>query len=361
MKKFILKISVWMLFPITTLFGQSLSYNGQLSAWNNFYDTGLKNSQLGFRYIPDLKASQSLGDNNSADAEISLNMYTDAEYNSMKSVKNNARVKPYRAFVRYSDSQFETRLGLQKINFGSAVLLRPLMWFDRVDPRDPLGITDGVYGLLDRYYFSNNANLWMWALYGNDTTKGLEQVKTKSGNPELGGRFQFPFPKSEVAASFHTRKIDQNDWEKIHKDKLASGRENRYALDGKFDFGIGLTFEGMVQQTIINETHTTWDKLLTIGADYTFNIGNGLDVLGEHLFSSIDSETALNLSYGIGLLDSVSTITYYSWNAKKFTYFLGWKRTYDNFVINISGFWSEKKPGTNFSGKGVQLLLSYNH
>lgn len=50
----------------------------------------------------------------------------------------------------------ELRLGLQKINFGSAQLFRPLMWFDKMDPRDPLQMTDGVWGALYRYYFRNN-------------------------------------------------------------------------------------------------------------------------------------------------------------------------------------------------------------
>ena len=68
--------------------------------------------------------------------------------------------------------------GLQKINFGSAVLLRPLMWFDSLDPRDPLQLTDGVYAVLLRYYFPNNANLWAWALYGNDSPKGWESAAT---------------------------------------------------------------------------------------------------------------------------------------------------------------------------------------
>ena len=69
--------------------------------------------------------------------------------------------------MRYSSDQFELRLGLQKINFGSASMLRPLMWFDQMDPRDPLHLTDGVWGLLARYYFLNNANIWLWGLYGN--------------------------------------------------------------------------------------------------------------------------------------------------------------------------------------------------
>lgn len=35
------------------------------------------------------------------------------------------------------------------------------MRFDQVDPRDPLKLTDGVRGLLGRYCFLNNADIWL--------------------------------------------------------------------------------------------------------------------------------------------------------------------------------------------------------
>jgi len=38
----------------------------------------------------------------------------------------------YRGWIRYSGSQFEARVGLQKINFGPAQLLRSLKWFARL-------------------------------------------------------------------------------------------------------------------------------------------------------------------------------------------------------------------------------------
>jgi hypothetical protein len=71
------------------------------------------------------------------------------DFNSFSS---NGDIKPYRLWARYSTSQLEIRAGLQKINFGSANILRPLMWFDQMDPRDPLQLTDGVWGILGRYY-----------------------------------------------------------------------------------------------------------------------------------------------------------------------------------------------------------------
>ncbi|GAI27146.1 unnamed protein product, partial [marine sediment metagenome] len=59
------------------------------------------------------------------------------------------------------------------------------MWFDRIDPRDPLQLTDGVYGLLLRQYFLNNANIWVWGLYGNDDLRGWEYLPSEAKSVEF--------------------------------------------------------------------------------------------------------------------------------------------------------------------------------
>ena len=94
-------------------------------------------------------------------------MYGSVLYHPFDSSQVDAAIKAYRLWGRYTGHQFEVRVGLQKIDFGSAMMLRPLQWFDEMDPRDPLNFTTGVYGALGRYYFLNNANIWGWILYGN--------------------------------------------------------------------------------------------------------------------------------------------------------------------------------------------------
>src|SRR5690606_40300081 len=101
---------------------------------------------------------------------------------------SNGRIKPYRLWARYSGNQFELRAGLQKINFGSATILRPLMWFDQMDIRDPLQLTDGVWAMLGRYYFLNNANIWLWVLYGNEDPKSWETFRSEEHTSELQSR-----------------------------------------------------------------------------------------------------------------------------------------------------------------------------
>jgi len=119
------------------------------------------------------------------------------------------------------------------------------MWFDRIDPRDPLQLTDGVYGILMRDYFLNNANIWIWGLYGNKNTKGWEFLSTKARSVEFGGRFQHPVGNGEMALTYHHRQIDPNQsLPGLDMANVSSVPENRFTLDGKWDIGIGFWFEG---------------------------------------------------------------------------------------------------------------------
>ena len=120
--------------------------------------------QAGLRYLPEIQFHAPIKKDYSFDAEISANIWGSGLYWSADSTIWDGDLRPYRAWMKFSGEQFEVRGGLQKINFGSASMLRPLMWFDQIDPRDPLQLTDGVWGILGRYYFLNNANIWVWGL-----------------------------------------------------------------------------------------------------------------------------------------------------------------------------------------------------
>ena len=145
-------------------------------------------------------------------------------------------------WIRLSSTQYELRAGLQKINFGSASIFRPLMWFDQMDARDPLQITDGVYGLLFRYYFVNNVNIWAWGLFGNMKTKGWEARPTRKYSLEYGARIQVPLFKGELAATYHRRSADFGEgFLPVAQEGDPAVPENRFGIDGKWDIGIGLS------------------------------------------------------------------------------------------------------------------------
>ena len=253
------------------------------------------------------------------------------------------------------------------------MLLRSLRWFDRLDPRDPLQLTDGVYALRFRYNALNNANLWLWGLYGNDDTKGYETLPTASGEPEFGGRLQFPVPYGEVAGTFHTRRVNASTVES------QDFTENRFALDGRWDIEIGLWFESVFQQQRTNIITREWTKTTTLGMDYTFGVGNGLYVLGEHMVAALTDNplawdedrqySAFFINYPLGYLDTLMAVGYYSWEQGQYYQYLSWQRTYDNLILNFSIFRYPQDnkehvgPGqtTMVSGHGGQIMIIFNH
>ena len=127
---------------------------------------------LNARFLPEVKLSVGSVDGITVDAEASANVFGTASWPSGESAPDLGRHQALPRLAPSSTAHFEARAGLQKINFGSATLFRPLMWFDSLDPRDPLQLTDGVYALLLRYFTTSNASFSAWTMYGNDARRG---------------------------------------------------------------------------------------------------------------------------------------------------------------------------------------------
>jgi len=358
-----LKIQYWMLVlivPILT-FAAERDFKGQLSLQGlgtHFSENW--DGDAGLRYIPCLMLSQPISENRLFDAEISLNGFLQT---GEKITDDN--IELYRLAVRYATTQSEIQLGLQKINFGPAQLLRSLMWFDRLNPTDPLQIAAGVWGLRYRYNFLNNTNIWLWGLCGNSDPKGLETYGSVKTKPEFGGRVQTPVPRGEIALTGHTR---------ILNNSIRNFRENRIAFDGRWDILVGTWIEAVVQhQEIASPYHYT--KMLTLGLDYTFGIGNGLYVLGEYMINQLSNEfnesdrdaqlSAVMLNYPLGIFDNLALMAFYSWESDDMIQYISWQRTYDKIVLNLALF---HYPDIKISmintvggGYGVQFMLIYNH
>ena len=344
--------------------------SGQLSGWTTeTYTQENWEHNTGLRYIPEVDIKQPINDDSFMDAEISLNGYVASRNDG----EEDYDLELYRAKLRFATTQTETRVGLQKINFGPARLLRPLRWFDRLDPTDPLQMTDGVYALRFKYVALNNANLWLWVLYGNEDPKGYEVVPTASGNPELGGRLQYPVPRGELAATVHSRSVHGSE------SNVPDYSENRVALDGRWDIGIGLWFESVIQHQEKTLYAYDWTKMITVGMDYTFGLGNGLYVLYEHMTEVSSSKpfrwdedkqiSAFSLSYPLGTIDSLKAIGYYLWEQKTYSQYLGWERTYDYLAFNLSlSYYPEitgneygLNQGINKGGYGAGFMIIFNH
>lgn len=357
-------------------------FRGQVIGWTNFNFQDKFTNQSGLRYIPELSSGWQINDSWKLDAEASANAYGVSTYTD-ESFSTDAELSPYRLWLRLSSERFFLRAGLQKINFGSASILRPLMWFDQMDPRDPLQLTDGVYGLLARYYFLNNANIWLWGLYGNDNLRGWDFLETEKKTPEFGGRVQLPAGPGEIALSFHHRSIGSDS---IYNSllmgymKYPGFEQNRIGIDGKWDLGIGIWFENSLKNNndfII--PGQKWVNQFTGGADYTFGIGNGLNLKVEHLLWLTGDElldepekvnyTAVSANYPIGLFDQLTAIIYYNWKDNNWYRFINWSRQYDNLILYLMGYWNPESfdiyqntdQTSLFAGKGVQFMIVFNH
>ena len=364
---------------------QTIELQSQLSAWTILNAEDSATSVFGLRYLPAFTIGKAFANERTVDAEISANAYVSGPFGDATDLETSGRMKPYRAWARYKTSRYEARVGLQKLNFGSATLLRPLMWFDSVDPRDPLQITDGVYGGLFRYYLPNKATIWAWGLYGNTSLKGSEANPTREHTPEFGGRFEAPVPRGQLAFTTHHREADLSRGLVGSIDRQSPFTpEHRYGLDGKWDVGIGLWFEGMVSHQTESSVARPDQRALDVGVDYTFGLGNGLYVLGEYfIFDSSRGVfgpgegarlvAATTLRYPIGLLDAVSGIVYFDRVRSESYRFVSWQRTYDRWQFYLMGFWNPPQaaiqPGgggqsvgqSPLSGRGVQMIAVFNH
>lgn len=388
MKRLFFIYLVLLLISSSRSVAQPVDFRGQVSGWCSLNDAKPLQTYFGIRYIPSLYTGRAIGDDVRLDFQLSLNGFNSTRYINADNYDSDWKLKPYRAWIRLSTNQFEARFGLQKINFGSASLFRPLMWFDQIDPRDPLQITDGVYSLLLRYYFLNNANIWLWGLYGNDDPKGWEVFPTDDETVEFGGRLQMPLFTGEMGFSYHRR---QADIQRLIVAQippamvgLMSGNdrivnENRFAVDGKWDAVIGMWAEAAATQQKSEYLPYEWRRSITIGADYTFDLGNGLSVLGEY-FTSRTSEKmlgsgdgtqflALSANYPLNLLDIASAILYVDVENDALYRFISWQRTYDHINLYLFGFWNPDEfnvynnadNANALSGKGFQVMLVYNH
>ena len=360
--------------------GQTINLSGEVAAQSFFFSGSPPQTQIGLRYIPSLDANRKISSKGSVGISVAANVFEALSFDRHGSYQNGHSFNWYRYWIRFAMPKYEIRLGNQKINFGPAKLFRSLMWFDRLDPRDPLQLTNGVKALLIRYYFLDNANIWLWGLVGNQGRKGIEFFQTAERKPEFGGRIQIPFITGQLALTTHHR------WAKpvgFHL-KSASGAslknfgETRLAVDGSWDVGVGLWFESALFHYENRQLPFQWRQMATVGMDYTIPVGNGVYVMEEnfiHSFSKTISHLENNstfsgilLTYPLNLLDQIMAISTYDWKHEKFFHYVRWQRSTDKWQFNMSVFliptntenWGNPALSA-FSGNGFQVLVVYNY
>lgn len=366
----------------------SLDADGQVSAWALLQGTSPRQTAWGLRYLPNASLEQRVGAFETLRAQVTLNLLATAETTRWEARSAETEADLYRGWIRYAAAQGEARLGLQRISFGSASLLRPLRWFDRIDPRDPLQLTDGVYALLLRAYLLTNANLWLWGLYGNEDPRGWDMLASDEVSVEYGGRLQLPLPAGEAGVAYHHRRVDLQPWVA----RLAPAGwivsltprerypvEDRVGFDGKWDLGVGAWVEAAWVHQETDRLPDPWQRYLAGGLDYTFEWGKGLTVLAEHMLVEEAEEalgrgdphptSALSASYPLGVIHHLRAILYYDWEQEEAFRFLDWRQTYDRWRLHVIGFWNPQArqifPSASgapaLGGRGLHFLLAFHH
>ncbi|MHB8054301.1 MAG: hypothetical protein ACYDH3_03535 [Candidatus Aminicenantales bacterium] len=358
---------------------QDIDFRGQVSGWLTIPLESGRGIPVGVRYLPVFSLKTPLSTAWNFDVEAAANIFSTVDAKSgWDSLKSDAKI--YRLWARLTTDRFEARLGLQKIEFGSARLLRPLMWFDRVDPNDPLQLTDGVTGLLLKYTFQNNASVWAWGLTGNNARKGWESFPTRAETIEFGGRAQIPGLGGELGLTFHNRRLDAfNGLIPMAVNERESVPETRIGLDGYWDVGPGIWFEAVFTRQNFSVSPFRFQKAFNAGLENTFALGNGLTVLAEHLVfqSSPDfwkagtnrSLSALSLDYPLGLMDHARLMVFRDWTGRDWYRLATWQRAYDRVSIFVIAFWNPPtyglyggSAGANlFGGRGIYFMVAWNH
>jgi hypothetical protein len=279
-------------------------------------------------------------------ADMEFRLQGSSEYQiSDEENESLSNLEIYRGWVRFYSPFTEFRIGYQQLNFGTGRYARVLNWFDNINYFDPQKMTIGVWGARMQIFYRNNANLWLWGLYGNENIQELSWNIQKE-KPEWGGRLQIPLLNGEMGFTGNYREIEKN---------LEKGIERRFGLDGVWDPFVGVWFESSLQNLDIsqydwNDYWLRWNHVT--GIDYTFGIGNGLTLSGAWLVNGYKKKSSglrefpkdwdarhqfgLYATYPISILDHISFSATLSEDSDFVSGGLVWVRSTDDWTIFLS-------------------------
>ena len=338
----------YLIIIITNIFSQDLQFRGQL--WFGSESTKNQSNVIKLGYLPTLYNRLDFKSNK---IDLEYSYYIDRQY--IRNAPINTNSEHYRYWIRYSIKRFEARLGLQKIAFGPAKVLRPLAWFDGIDIRDPLSKTKGVEALRLRYFTENNYVFWFW-LMQNDHKEIT-----------FGGRGEISTKQGEWGITLHH---DPSTAEQIigQVPFYITEPHTRLGLEFRYDGFIGSWFEGVSFIKTNNES-SKWNQnsMFSVGMDYTIPIGRGLLVMSELLNRNGGHNAALeieekqtlsvfSLSLPLGIVHQLMTISSHDWKNNNTYNYLRWSIIYDTFSVNSMVSIDPDKIGNQ-----LQFTLIYNH
>ncbi len=175
----------------------------------------------------------------------------------------------FRAWLRFGNDRLKIRGGRQKILFGAGFIFRPLGFFDTRDVTGVVPETRGVDGVRATYFLDDTTSLQGWVVPGrldDHLVTGLRWEGLVAGL-ETG-----------VVAQYHPQ-TDLDDLAQFSQELIQLG----YHIKGEHN--IAYWNEGRLDI----EQNKNGDPLrfdTVVGADYTFNIGEGLHFMMEYFLSA---------------------------------------------------------------------------
>ncbi len=349
-------ISMAVLLLSSAMLGQQVHLKGQL--WGSI--TGGDDPADGYEqyseflgYIPTLSVTKQLQSGTLLDFEWAHKLSLSYDGNPENEVADFEDF--HRLWLRYSSERLEVRLGLQKIAFGPGMVLRPLAWFDTLDPKDPTNQTDGVEALRVRYFMAGNSALWFWLIRRNSSASWTD-LNTFSPGLRLDATTSY----GELGLTFH----QDGDW-------AAKNNQRRIAIDFRFDGFVGLWTEAYVMYL----DNTKYSTSYMIGGDYTFPLGQGLLMMTEHSLTRYDRldvgpVSSVLVSYPISMFDQAMLILVNDWENKRTYNYLRWSRAYDNLSFNLMLSLNPRRSAYEEAplpvalagfGSSINFMIVYNH
>ncbi len=361
-------ISMVVLLLSGAMLGQQVHLKGQLwggiVAGDDPADGYEQHSEL-LGYIPTLSVMKQFANGTLLDFEWAHKSGTSADGNPDGDIEIFEDL--HRLWMRYSSEHLEVRLGLQKIAFGPAQILRPLAWFDNIDPEDPTNQTDGVNALRLRFFPSGNLALWTWIVISDQWDYYSPGIRLEATLPlgELGLTWY-----DQWQAGFHS--LGQMPV------ALLWGHDRRLALDLRYDGLIGLWTESFLVLPVESPHNPDRQAFYMLGGDYTFGIGNGLYIMMEQLWlpATVDNPgagrqmAALLASWSMGMFNQLMVIVYQDWDSSRTYSYFRWARVYDHISLNIMVSLNPRRSAyengplpTTLAGFGSSLnfMIVYNH
>jgi len=174
----------------------------------------------------------------------------------------------FRAWLRFGNERMEIRGGRQKILFGAGAIFRPLGFFDTRDVTGVVPQTRGIDSVRATYFFDDTTSLQGWAVPGRLKDYLIVRMRWEGliAGQETGAVVQY-HPKNDI------KDLPQFSQELVQLGYHIKGEKNiAYWNESRLDIEQKAGADPLRFDTVL-------------GADYTFDIGEGLHFLVEYFLS----------------------------------------------------------------------------